>query len=705
MEYVFCKSRHNTQDWDVARKMSLSDRKECVKQNTCVKSKTKKHDDFLIPMRNIDESYAYQIHQTSCITMLSPKCVNETSAYRSPLTSNTTERIEEKIGPMEPAKSYANIMKIDTNLEAIAIEISLQTPNIDDLENLIAQIPKPFIPLTLIAIIPYEGRLEPMLQTPTKLLWNKIKKINRGRQFTGIEFLELELDKNKVVTNNKDIVQDRSYDCNYFSEFLARINNHGNQTIESITNQEKIIQVRVNGTLSDPAEIKNGVLQGSVLSVTLFLIGINDLADSIQNPVKKHLFADDLTITCSEKNLKTVGNLIQTTANNGLKFLALKTQVARNGYIDIVKLLKSKEADVSKPNRNNESSIEQRGQYQYIVDNDERTPLHYASTNGHLDTIKYLVEEKNVNFMVVDDDSWTPLHCASYIGHQDTVKYLVDEKNANSTVVDTAGRTPLHCASYNGHLVVVKYLLDENNDNFTVVDTTGLTHLHYASVDGHLDTIKYLNANFTIFDTTGLTSLYYAYVNGHLDIIKYVVEEKNVNFMVVDNDGWTPLHCASYNEHEDIVKYLLDEKNDNFTVIDNDGWIPSHCVSYNGHLDTIKYLSAVEKGHLDMTKYLVEEKGFDINIKDRSGRTILHLAVHSDNLDMRRRAMLNAFDKCGNTSLHNAARKGHMDVVKLLVNKGANLNQSNNKGLTSLYYSTKAGHLNVVKFLVEKRAN
>lgn len=61
-------------------------------------------------------------------------------------------------------------------------------------------------------------------------------------KFIGIEFVEL--DENKLVINDTDIsLAERfklnSSDCSYSSEFLANINNHGNQTIESMNHQEE----------------------------------------------------------------------------------------------------------------------------------------------------------------------------------------------------------------------------------------------------------------------------------------------------------------------------------------------------------------------------------------------------------------------------------------------------------------------------------
>ncbi len=53
-----------------------------------------------------------------------------------------------------------------------------------------------------------------------------------------------------------------------------------------------------------------------------------------------------------------------------------------------------------------------------------------------------------------------------------------------------------------------------------------------------------------------------------------------------------------------------------------------------------------------------------------------------------------------------AAIKGHLDIVELLVSKGAEINARNtDHNITPLIWAANEGHLSIVRFLLEKGAD
>ena len=96
---------------------------------------------------------------------------------------------------------------------------------------------------------------------------------------------------------------------------------------------------------------------------------------------------------------------------------------------------------------------------------------------GDLVSVKYIVEEAEVNPEIQDEFKYTPLHHASYNGHLEIVKYFVEEVKVDTEVQNENGNTPLHHASYWGYLKIVKYFIQhdvdtsmENNNGDTFLD-------------------------------------------------------------------------------------------------------------------------------------------------------------------------------------------------------------------------------------------
>ena len=50
--------------------------------------------------------------------------------------------------------------------------------------------------------------------------------------------------------------------------------------------------------------------------------------------------------------------------------------------------------------------------------------------------------------------------------------------------------------------------------------------------------------------------------------------------------------------------------------------------------------------------------------------------------------------------LHDAAKKGNLDRVRLLLEQGEDKDKDNSIGQTPLYQASRNGHLNVVQYLI-----
>jgi len=124
------------------------------------------------------------------------------------------------------------------------------------------------------------------------------------------------------------------------------------------------------------------------------------------------------------------------------------------------------------------------------------------------------------------------------------------------------------------------------------------------------------------------------------------------------------------------------------------------------------FFEAVEKDDIEQLKLLIS-KVADVNsVKDPNGMTLLHQAVRYGHMDivkflMNKGADVNVMDEhtYTKTPLGWAAVRGRAAVAELLIANGADVNVRGNYGHTPLWLAAAYGHPDVVELLFSKGAN
>jgi ankyrin repeat protein len=108
---------------------------------------------------------------------------------------------------------------------------------------------------------------------------------------------------------------------------------------------------------------------------------------------------------------------------------------------------------------------------------------------------------------------------------------------------------------------------------------------------------------------------------------------------------------------------------------------------------------------------MLEMKSIDeeARLRSRKGKwTCLMTAAVEGHLDICRLlidkgAQMEAKEGYGMTPLHFAAYKPHIDIVRLLCDRGADFEASDCNGWRPLHFAARYGHISVVKELIEVR--
>jgi ankyrin repeat protein len=112
----------------------------------------------------------------------------------------------------------------------------------------------------------------------------------------------------------------------------------------------------------------------------------------------------------------------------------------------------------------------------------------------------------------------------------------------------------------------------------------------------------------------------------------------------------------------------------------NDGLEGMHTAgAKNANDDMLR--KAVMEGDVGLVKFIIGS-GANVNLRFKSGATLLHRAANDNSLEIARmlvenEANVDAKNKEGFTPLHTAAKRGRFDIVKLLIENHADINARN----------------------------
>jgi cytohesin len=300
------------------------------------------------------------------------------------------------------------------------------------------------------------------------------------------------------------------------------------------------------------------------------------------------------------------------------------------------------------------------------------TPLHWAAQGAYgfskqVDQLEFagvlIAHGADINKKTGEGSSYkTPLNYAAESNNIAVAKLLI----ARHADIEGGGSSPLNSAGLNGDFLEMAQLLVENGAKVNAPSPTGWYPLQTAAGRGNIKVINYLlaqGADPNAADRAGNTALYSAAANDHGLSTAEALLRHGANPNARSRGGMTALHQAASQGAIKMMELLLANRAD-VNAASNSGYMPLH--------------GAVSYGNMDTKKLKVEillKSGANVNAKTSSD---------------------------GETPLHKAISRGDIEIVKLLLNYGADVNAKSKYGVTALHFARNSNAIS--QLLVEHGA-
>ncbi len=334
--------------------------------------------------------------------------------------------------------------------------------------------------------------------------------------------------------------------------------------------------------------------------------------------------------------------------------------------------------------------------YLHNVYKDINTELIIEASEGNKDKLIALLDiGADINYKNNEGD--TALIIASRKGYVDIVRLLL-ERRANVDEVNNHGYTASMEAHKGKYNEIVKLLFNYLEiGKIPKIYVERCYALILAATRGEKDKVLDLlekGADINYKNNNGFTALMNASIKGHTDVVRLLLEKgANVNHKNNNND--TALTRASSEGNIDIVRSLLEN---GAKVNEKD---KSSCTAL---------MKASTRGHIEIAKLLLE-KGATVNDISVYGETALTDAFNKGYIEVVKLLIESGtnvnYKKESDeyTILIRASTYGLVDIVELLLAHGANVNDKDNKGYTALLWALYQHRTDVIKLLLEKGAD
>ena len=326
-----------------------------------------------------------------------------------------------------------------------------------------------------------------------------------------------------------------------------------------------------------------------------------------------------------------------------------------------------------------------------------RTAVMAATHANQVEAVRALIAA-GADINLRDDRLDNPFLYASAEGLFEIVKLTIDA-NADTRLTNRFGGTALIPAAERGHVEIVRELLTRTDVDVDHINNLGWTALLEAIIlsDGgerHQQIVQILvdhGANITIPDHDGVSPLEHARARGFREIEQILLAAQQ-------SRGLQLIHAAEQGDLES-VQFLLGQ-GASVEVQDENGRTALIAAAYQNNLPIAELLIRV---------------GADVNRQDNTKQSAYLISTSEGYLELLKLTLhagadVHGTDSYNGTGLIRAADRGHVEIIQELLKTGIKIDHINNLGWTALLEAIILGdggprHTEVVRLLVEAGAN
>lgn len=312
----------------------------------------------------------------------------------------------------------------------------------------------------------------------------------------------------------------------------------------------------------------------------------------------------------------------------------------------------------------------------------------YIQSLKYFSNISYLIHYNYENKTVIIQDKNTPQYLNLQMIDDEIIIYFSDDVSL-----------VMNYENYYLYVIInnTKWYLIVNEENTLefILSDSDLIQTYFVIEDSNNIMLKNNNDNiyeyiqniyYFIFDENYYANIFLtAAIDNNIDIVQYYLmlglDPNNQNIY-----GSTALILAAYNNNDNIINLLLNNENTDINHQNNRG--------------ETALMYAIFCNNIYIIKLLLNDKRINIQIKDNNEHTALIWAYKCENLEIIRLILEHTTNHLEHV-LFLAIYNGKLNIIKLLIEYGADVNVLTSKGYSPLIIAIQTNYIDIVSYFLE----